>query len=55
MPDPREPADEPDHVERTTVEGRAGEAPHVVRFVLMASLALVIAAFAAILLGYMRF
>lgn len=44
-----------DHVEVTTQEARAGATPHVTRYVLAFSLALVILAFGAILLGYVRF
>jgi hydrogenase/urease accessory protein HupE len=46
--------EETDHVEVTPQEARAGATPHVTRYVLGFGLALVVIAFAAILLGYIR-
>lgn len=45
---PHGPGDEPDHVEKTTEEARAGYTPHIARVVLIVGLVLVIIAFAVI-------
>lgn len=46
-PQERRPG-EPDHVEKTTEEARAGYTPHMARVVLTVSLVLVVIAFAII-------
>lgn len=45
--------DETQHI--STNDARAGIRPHIVRYVLAISLTLVVAAFAAILLGWIQF